>query len=134
LLPSGQKRTLGLLVTITLEVAPFRAYAPFPALLQSFKCILVVVFFEAVQQRLRFCLNHLSCFENGDLSIFSYSVGETEKRRVEGWMGDESHFVYGENFPGETESMRQCVVVTQEPVLLSPELGAKSSHIFTQSP
>jgi hypothetical protein len=32
-LPSGQKLTLGLLVTATLEVVPFRAYAQFPALL-----------------------------------------------------------------------------------------------------
>jgi hypothetical protein len=33
MLPSGQKLTLDLLVTITLEVVPFHAYALFPALL-----------------------------------------------------------------------------------------------------
>jgi hypothetical protein len=32
LLPSGQKLTLGVLTTINLEAAPFRAYAPFPVL------------------------------------------------------------------------------------------------------
>jgi hypothetical protein len=30
LLPCGQKLTLGLLATITLEAVPFHAYAPFP--------------------------------------------------------------------------------------------------------
>jgi hypothetical protein len=29
---------------------------------------------------------------------------------------------------------RRCVVVMQQTVLLSPKFGAKSSHIFTQSP
>jgi hypothetical protein len=38
------KLTLGLLATITLEVTFFRTYAPFPALLPFFKCILEVVF------------------------------------------------------------------------------------------
>jgi hypothetical protein len=44
LLQSGQKPTLGLLATITLEVAPYQVCAPFPALLPVFKCILEVVF------------------------------------------------------------------------------------------
>jgi hypothetical protein len=29
--------------------------------------------------------------------------------------------------------VRRCVVVMQQPVLLSPKFGAKSSHIFTHS-
>jgi hypothetical protein len=33
LLPSGQKVTLGLLTTVTLEVVPIHVYAPFPALM-----------------------------------------------------------------------------------------------------
>jgi hypothetical protein len=41
--PSGQKLTLSLLVSITLEVVLFRACAPFPALQQFVKCILEVV-------------------------------------------------------------------------------------------
>jgi hypothetical protein len=44
------KVTLGLLPTITLEVAPFSAL--FPAHLQFFKCTLEVVFYEGVQHRL----------------------------------------------------------------------------------
>jgi hypothetical protein len=44
-LPSGQKLTFGLLTTITLEVIPFRPYAPLPALL-PFKYIVEVVFCE----------------------------------------------------------------------------------------
>jgi hypothetical protein len=35
--------------------------------------------------------------------------------------------------PDERGSVRQCVVKMQE-VLLSPKFGAKSSHVFTQSP
>jgi hypothetical protein len=48
-LTSSQKLTLGLLATITPEVIPFRAYAPFPTLLPFFKCILEVLFCEGVQ-------------------------------------------------------------------------------------
>jgi hypothetical protein len=29
--------------------------------------------------------------------------------------------------------VRRCVVVVQQPVLLSPKIEAKSSHIFTHS-
>jgi hypothetical protein len=43
-MPSGQKLILGLLATITLEVVPFRVYAPLAALLSFLKCILEVVF------------------------------------------------------------------------------------------
>jgi hypothetical protein len=43
-LPSGQKLTLGLLATITLEIVPFCAYALIPVLLPFFKCILEVMF------------------------------------------------------------------------------------------
>jgi hypothetical protein len=42
-LSSGQKLTLGLLATITLEVVTSREYAPFPVLLPFFKYILEVV-------------------------------------------------------------------------------------------
>jgi hypothetical protein len=55
-LPSEQRLTLSLLPTVTLEVVPLRTYAPFPALLPLFKCILQVLFCEGVQHRLRFCL------------------------------------------------------------------------------
>jgi hypothetical protein len=54
-LPSGQKLTLGLLATITLEVVLFCTYASFPVLLPFFKCILEVMLCEGIQHRLRFC-------------------------------------------------------------------------------
>jgi hypothetical protein len=46
----GQKVTLGLLATISLEIAPFpHMYVSFPELLPYFKCILEVVFCHSVQ-------------------------------------------------------------------------------------
>jgi hypothetical protein len=45
---TGQKLSLGLLTTITLEVVPFCAYVPFLALLPLFKFILEVLFCEGV--------------------------------------------------------------------------------------
>jgi hypothetical protein len=48
------------------------------------------------------------------------------------WVGDDSH-VFGKEFPDEKGSVGQCIAVMQQPVLLSPKVGAKSSHIFTQS-
>jgi hypothetical protein len=40
---SGQKLTLGLLASITLEIIHFCAYAQFPEFLSFFKCILEVM-------------------------------------------------------------------------------------------
>jgi hypothetical protein len=37
-------------------------------------------------------------------------------------------------FPDDKVSVRRCVVVMQQPLLLSPKFGAKSSQIFAQSP
>jgi hypothetical protein len=42
--------------------------------------------------------------------------------------------VSGQKFCGEKGSVRWCVVMLQQPVLLSLKLGAKSLQIFTQSP
>jgi hypothetical protein len=52
---------LGLQAIITLQIVAFREYAPFPALLPLFQCMLEVVFCKGIQHRLRFCLDHLSC-------------------------------------------------------------------------
>jgi hypothetical protein len=52
-LQSGPKDILGVLATTVLEVEPFRAYAPFAALLPYFKFILGVVIYEGVQYRLQ---------------------------------------------------------------------------------
>jgi hypothetical protein len=68
--------------------------------------------------------------QNGGLSVLSL-IGETEKSRMG---GNGSHFLFGQRFRGEKGSAKLCVVMMQQPVLLLPKLGAKSSHIFTQSP
>jgi hypothetical protein len=60
-LPFGQKVTLRLLAT--LEVVPFRVYAPFAKLLLFLKFIMEVVFYEDVQHRLRFCLDRINCLK-----------------------------------------------------------------------
>jgi hypothetical protein len=39
---------------------------------------------------------------------------------------------FGKKFPGEKGSVRQCGVVMQQPILLSPKFGEKSSHILMQ--
>jgi hypothetical protein len=49
-----------------------------------------------------------------------------------GRVGDDSHTLFRQKSPGGKGSVRRCVVVMQQPVLLSPKFGAKSSHIFTQ--
>jgi hypothetical protein len=66
---------------------------------------------------------------SGGLSILS-SIRKEEKIKVA--EGD-SHVVFGQTFPGGKGSVRQCIVMMQQPVLLSPKFEAKSSHIFTQS-
>jgi hypothetical protein len=50
-------------------------------------------------------------------------------------VGDDNYVIFGKKkIPGEKGSVRRCVVMMQQPVPLSPKFGAKSSHIFTQSP
>jgi hypothetical protein len=44
---------------------------------------------------------------------------------------DDSNIIFGQKFPGEKGSVRRCVVVMQQPVLLSPNFKAKSLHMFT---
>jgi hypothetical protein len=100
LLQSGQKLTLGLLATISLKVVPFHAYAPFPALMQFFKCILEAVFCESVQHRLQFCLDHHSCVK---MSTFQFYLQLGKQRKV-GWVGGNSHVVFSQKFPGERRS------------------------------
>jgi hypothetical protein len=58
--PLIKKLTLGLLVTIFLEVVLFRRMHRSQRFYHFFKCILVVVFCEWLQ-RLRFCFYHRSC-------------------------------------------------------------------------
>jgi hypothetical protein len=84
------------LATVTPEVDPFHAYAPFPALV-IFKCILEVEFYQGVQHRLRFCLDHLNCVKMMAPQFYLQS----EKQRKVGWARDESHVVFGQKFRDE---------------------------------
>jgi hypothetical protein len=126
---SGQKLTLDLLATITLEVVPFRAYAPFPPILPFLNCILEVVFCDDVQHRIRFCPQHLNCV---NMAAFQFYLQSGKQKKV-GGVGDDNHVALGQKFHDEKGCVRRCVVVMQQPVLLSPNFGAKSSQIFTQS-
>jgi hypothetical protein len=63
------------------------------------------------------------------MAAFQFCLQLGKQRKV-GWVGDESHVVFGQQFPGEKGNVRQCVIVMQQPVLLSPKFGEKSSHIF----
>jgi hypothetical protein len=92
---------LGLPATITIEVVPFRAYAPIPAFLPIFKCILQVAICVSVQHRLRFCLD---CVK---MAIFQFYL-QSEKQRKVGWVGDDSHVAFGKKFPGKKGSDTVC--------------------------
>jgi hypothetical protein len=59
---------------------------------------------------------------------------QSGKQRKVGWVGEDSCVVFGKKFPGEKGSMRWFIVVMQQQVIMSPKFGAKSWHIFTQSP
>jgi hypothetical protein len=61
-------------------------------------------------------------------------MADFQGKQKSGVDGSDNHFVFGKKFSGAKGSVRQRVVVTQQPVLLSPKFGAKSSHIFMQSP
>jgi hypothetical protein len=99
----------------------FRAYAPFPTLLQFFKCILDTLFFEDVQHRLRFCPDHLDY-----VKMAAFSIGEREQVV---WVGNDDYFVFGKNSPGGIGSVRRCIVTMQQPVLSSPKVrGEVYSH------
>jgi hypothetical protein len=47
--------------------------------------------------------------------------------------GEDSHVVFSKKFSVVEGSVRLPVVVMQQPVLLSPKFGTKSSHIFIHS-
>jgi hypothetical protein len=120
---SGQKRTLGLLATITLEVLPFHTHSTFSALLPFFKCILEVVFpWECSTLPASLPRSPLLLQNDGLLVLFL--IWETEESRVG---SDDSHVSLGQIFPGEKGSVRRCVVVMQQLVLLSSNFGAKQS-------
>jgi hypothetical protein len=79
------------------------------------------------------------CITFGDLRSWTtwplhFYIYRWVKQRKVWWLRDDSHVAFGWKIPGEKWSKRQCIVVMQQPVLLSPKFGAKSLHIFTQSP
>jgi hypothetical protein len=49
-------------------------------------------------------------------------------------VGDDRHILFRQKLLGENGSVRQGVVMVQQPDLFSPKFGAKSSHVFMQSP
>jgi hypothetical protein len=67
------------------------------------------------------------------MAAFQFYMQSGKQKKV-GWAGDDGHAAFGHKFPGEKGSVKRCVVVMQQPVLLSLKFGAKSSHIFKQSP
>jgi hypothetical protein len=48
-------------------------------------------------------------------------------------VGDDIHVVFGQHFSSENGSVRKCVVMMQQQVLLLPNVRVKSSHISMQS-
>jgi hypothetical protein len=128
-LPSGQKLTSGLLAGITLEVVPFRAYAPslvlLPFLNASCKSCSVRVFSTACDSA------SITSIVSKWRAAFPFYLQSEKERKLESVV-DDSH-VFRQKFPGEIGSVRLCVVVMQQPVL-SHKFGAKSSHIFMRSP
>jgi hypothetical protein len=53
----------------------------------------------------------------------SFSFILNQGNRKVGCVENDSHVVLGKKFHGEKRSVRRCVVVMQQPVLLSPKFG-----------
>jgi hypothetical protein len=66
------------------------------------------------------------------MGAFQFYLQSAKQTKV-GWVGDDSHTVFGQKFPGEKGSVRLCVVMMKQPVLWTPKFGAKSLNIFVQS-
>jgi hypothetical protein len=67
-------------------------------------------------------------FFKGSLEIM---FRETEKNMMDEAM---TVIVFGQKCPGEKGSVKHSVILIQQPLLLLPKFGAKSLHIFMQSP
>jgi hypothetical protein len=63
------------------------------------------------------------------MEVSQFYLQSRIQRKV-GWVGDDRNVAFGQKFPSDKVNVGRCVVVMQQPVLLSPKLGAKSSHIF----
>jgi hypothetical protein len=86
------------------------------------------VFCEGVQHHLLFSLDH---FNRVKMAEFQFYLQSGKQRKV-GWVGDDSHIVFGQKFPGEEGSVRQCIVM-QLLDLDSPKVGGESSNIVALS-
>jgi hypothetical protein len=61
------------------------------------------------------------------MAAFQYYLQSGKQRKL-GWVGDDSHFVFDQKFPGKRRSVRQCVVM-MKPVDLLPKLeGEVCAH------
>jgi len=49
-------------------------------------------------------------------------------------VGDDKHFFFHQKLLDDDGSVRQSFVMVKQPGLFSPNFGATSSHVFTQSP
>jgi hypothetical protein len=143
-LPSGQKLSLGLLATISLEVVPFRAYALFHALLPSTSrfldtdiCLLLLMWEVPTHASWMSCSVRVFSTDYDPAPITSivskwrpFNFNFNRGNRKVWWVEDDSYIVFCKKFPGEKGSVRRCVVVMQQQVLMTPNFGAKSSHIL----
>jgi hypothetical protein len=119
-LPSDQELSLGPLATSILTVVPFRAYCFL--LNASWKWCSVRVCSTAWDSAS--ITSIVSKWRHFSYHLQSWKLGEV------GWVGTTVIMFWVKKFPCENGSVRRCVVVMQQPVLLSPKFGAKSSHIF----
>jgi hypothetical protein len=62
--------------------------------------------------------------QNGGLTVLSSWGGN---RKV-GWVGEDSHVVFGQKLPGEKGSVRRCVLMMQQPTAIG-----RSLHTFSRS-
>jgi hypothetical protein len=46
------------------------------------------------------------------MAVFQFRF-DSEKQREVGWVGDDSHVVFGKKFPGGKGSVEECVIVMQ---------------------
>jgi hypothetical protein len=60
--------------------------------------------------------------------------GHLRRVGLGGGGGGQTCCFWKKKFPGKKGAVRRCVVMMQQPVVLLPKFGAKSSHIFIQSP
>jgi hypothetical protein len=97
------------------------------------------VFYRGVQLHLLFYLDYHICAKMATSSIRKTEKGcrgPSQVSRVGGGGGGgyDRHVVFCPKFSGGKGSVRWCIVVMQQPVLMLPKLGVKFSHVFTLLP